>query len=178
MSNVHDLTPIKDTQTITPSGESLKPQIAGLIIRRAPPIEDERGEVVEVFNPAWGVHPDPLVFVYQATIRPGAIKGWIVHRVNEDRLFMSRGVMRWAFYDDRVDSPTHGMLNTFVFTERNRALVIIPKGVYHAVKNIGQDEAVFVNMPSTPYNHADPDKYRLPLKNNLIPFDFNDGPGW
>ncbi len=178
MPNDVKFQPTKDRQTITPDGEILKPQIDGLIIRRAPPIEDERGEIVEVYNPAWGIHPDPLVYVYQTSVRPGAIKGWIVHRVNEDRLFMSRGVTRWAFYDDRANSPTHGMVNSFVFTERNRALVIVPRGVYHAVKNIGQDEAVFVNMPSTPYNHTDPDKYRLPLDTNLIPFSFDDGPGW
>jgi dTDP-4-dehydrorhamnose 3,5-epimerase len=34
------------------------------------------------------------------------------------------------------------------------------------------------NLPTWPYDHADPDKYRLPIKNDLIPFDFDDGPGW
>lgn len=178
MSIATVIEPVKDVQTVTPTGENIRRQIDGLIIRRAVPHEDERGEIVEVFNPAWGVHPDPLVYVYQGTIRPGAAKGWIVHRQNEDRLFMSRGVMQWAFYDDRPDSPTYRMLNTFVFSERNRALVIIPKGVFHAVKNIGQEEAVFVNMPSVAYNHADPDKFRLPLKNDLIPFAFDGPPGW
>ena len=32
---------------------------------------------------------------------------------------------------------------------------------------------VFFNLPSRPYRHADPDKYRLPLKNDVIPFDFS-----
>jgi dTDP-4-dehydrorhamnose 3,5-epimerase len=35
-----------------------------------------------------------------------------------------------------------------------------------------------INLPTCPYDHADPDKYRLPIKNELIPFDFDDGPGW
>jgi dTDP-4-dehydrorhamnose 3,5-epimerase len=55
-------------------------------------------------------------------------------------------------------------------------MIIIPKGVYHAVKNIGTEEAQFINFPTMPYNRASPDKYRLPVKNDLIPFDFtNDG---
>ena len=56
--------------------------------------------------------------------------------------------------------------------------MIIPRGVYHAVQNIGTTEALFVNMPTRPYNHGDPDKFRLPLKNDLIPFDFGDASGW
>jgi hypothetical protein len=37
---------------------------------------------------------------------------------------------------------------------------------------VGTDDAWFVNMPSTPYRHDDPDKYRLPLDTPDIPFHF------
>jgi len=169
--------PAKDLQTVTPEGEPVAHQIEGVVIRRLPPIEDERGEVVEVYRPSWGLHPDPLVYIYQVSLRPHAIKGWVVHERQDDRFFVSRGVIRWALYDHREDSPTHKLLNLFTFSERNRALLIIPKGVFHAAQNVGDTEAVFINMPTQAYNHADPDKYRLPLKNDLIPFDFDDGRG-
>jgi dTDP-4-dehydrorhamnose 3,5-epimerase len=65
------------------------------------------------------------------------------------------------------------MLNVFTLSERNRKLLVIPHGVFHAARNIGETEAVFVNMPNRAYDHADPDKYRLPLKNDYIPFDFD-----
>ena len=61
-----------------------------------------------------------------------------------------------------------------MFSEKNRALLVIPRGVYHAVRNIGVTDAIFVNMPTRPYEHGDPDKFRLPLKNSLIPFSFGD----
>ena len=170
--------PVKDKQMVTAEGESVLARIHGLVIRRAVPIEDKRGEIVEMYRPAWGVHPDPLVYAYQISLRVGAIKGWVCHRRQEDRIFMSTGVVRWGLYDDRSDSPTHKMLNTFTFSERSRALMVIPRGVFHAVQNIGEVEAFFINMPSRAYDHADPDKYRLPLKNSLIPFAFDDGPGW
>jgi len=64
-----------------------------------------------------------------------------------------------------------------VVSERNRALVVFPQGVYHAIQNIGESEATFVNMPTRAYDHADPDKYRLPIRNDLIPYAFDDGPG-
>jgi len=109
----------------------------------------------EIYNPAWGIHPDSLVYVYQATLRPGAIKGWVKHKLQDDRIFTSLGVQRWVFYDDRKDSPTYKMLNSFTFGERNRVLLIIPKGIYHAVQNVGMTEAVFINLPTRPYDHAD-----------------------
>ena len=164
--------PAKDLQTVTPDGKSTAPMIEGVILRTLAPQADERGEICEVFNPAWGVHPAPLVYVYQATVRPGYVKGWIVQRHQDDRLFVSIGRIRIVLYDDRADSPTRGMLNSFTVTERNRALVVIPRGVFHAVQNVGESEAVYINMPTAPYNHANPDKYRLPLRNDLIPFDF------
>jgi hypothetical protein len=37
---------------------------------------------------------DALVYVYQVSVRPGAIKGWVVHEKQDDRIFISRGVFR------------------------------------------------------------------------------------
>jgi dTDP-4-dehydrorhamnose 3,5-epimerase len=170
--------PRKDPPTVTAEGEVLAPLIDGVVVRYQRPIEDKRGEIVEVYRPSWGLHADPLVYVYQVRIRPGAIKGWVIHEHQDDRLFFVTGVLRWALYDDRPDSPTRGRLNDLVFSERAPALLVIPRGVYHAVRNIGTSDAIFVNMPTRAYEHESPDKLRLPLDNSLIPFSFDDGPGW
>ncbi|MGA9668487.1 MAG: dTDP-4-dehydrorhamnose 3,5-epimerase family protein [Terracidiphilus sp.] len=166
----------KDSQTVTPQGEPIVQKISGVVTDHRPLFEDERGELQEIYNPAWGLHPDPLVYAYFVGIRPGQVEGWVVHRLQDDRLFMIRGVVRVALFDDRSESPTYGMLNVFVITERKRGILIIPRGVFHALKNIGNDDAHFMNLPTRAYNHKDPDKYRLPLKNDFIPFAFDDGP--
>jgi dTDP-4-dehydrorhamnose 3,5-epimerase len=163
----------KDVQTVTPEGEPVAPLIAGVKLRRLTSIDDKRGEVVEMYRPSWGLHPDPMVYAYQVSLRPGATRGWTLHKLTDDRLFLSLGVLRWALYDDRAESPTRGMLNVFTLSERNRKLLVIPRGVFHAVRNLGTTDAFFVNMPTRAYDHADPDKYRMPLKNALIPFDFD-----
>jgi dTDP-4-dehydrorhamnose 3,5-epimerase len=167
-------TPVKDEPSVTADGASLQPRIEGVKVRYQRSIEDARGEITEVYRSSWGVDEDPLVYVYQASVRPGITKGWVVHERQEDRLFHIMGTTHWALYDDRPDSPTRGLLNQFVFSEKNRALLVIPRGVYHAVRNIGITDAIFVNMPTRPYEHGDPDKLRLPLKNALIPFSFPD----
>jgi dTDP-4-dehydrorhamnose 3,5-epimerase len=178
MPDIATIAPKKDSPTITADGELLTPLIDGVILRYQRPVEDRRGEVVEVYRPSWGLHDAPLVYVYQVRIRPGAVKGWVIHEHQDDRLFFVSGVVRWGLYDDRPGSPTRGMVNDLVFSERAAALLVIPCGVYHAVKNIGTTDAIFVNMPTRAYEHEAPDKLRVPIEHPSIPFTFDDGPGF
>jgi dTDP-4-dehydrorhamnose 3,5-epimerase len=46
--------------------------------------------------------------------------------------------------------------------ERNQGLVVIPPGVYHGWKNIGDDEASIISMPSQLYQYEEPDRWELP----------------
>ncbi len=161
---------IKDPATVTPDGDSLSGLIDGVAYRRARTHADERGTLSEIFDERWGFTEDPLVYVYLATLRPGQVRGWVVHLEQNDRLFAFAGVLRIVLYDARSDSDTYGRVKVFHFGAHDRALVSIPAGVYHAVKNVGDQEGAFVNLPSQPYRHENPDKYRLPLDNDVIPY--------
>jgi dTDP-4-dehydrorhamnose 3,5-epimerase len=161
---------VRDPQTVTPAGEPVRELIAGVAVRSAVTHVDDRGEICEVFDPAWGVLAEPVVYVYQAMVRPGKAKGWIVHRQQDDRLFVSLGSLRIVLYDAREGSPTQGRVNEIFLSERNRGLVVIPRGVFHAVQNVGGVDAYFVNLPTRPYVHDDPDKFRLPIDTDQIPF--------
>ena len=165
-----EVQPVKDPQTVTPSGESIKPRIHGVNIRQLIIHPDDRGSLTEVYRDSWQFHPDPMVFLKLITVRPGKVKGWVKHLKQDDRMCVIFGAAQFVLYDDRPDSPTYGLLNELYFTEHNRSLFVIPAGVYHAVKNIGYVDAVMLNMPNNTYNHADPDKYRLPLQNDVIPY--------
>jgi dTDP-4-dehydrorhamnose 3,5-epimerase len=100
-----------------------------------------------------------------------------MHLQQDDRVLVSRGRLRFGLYDDREGSPTRGLLNVFTLSDHQRAIVRIPRGVWHGVQNVGEGEAEFINFPTRRYDYADPDKYRLPLQNDLIPFDFSDDGG-
>jgi dTDP-4-dehydrorhamnose 3,5-epimerase len=162
----------KFEQTVTSEGDRIEPLIDGVVVRPATTHPDERGTLCEVYNPAWGLSDDPLVYVYQVTIRPGQIKGFVLHRTYSDRLFFSFGTARVVLYDDREGSPTHGAINELHFGEHNRATVVIPPCVWHAVQNVGTTDAVFLNCPTKPYNHEDPDKWGLPKDSDEIPYRF------
>ena len=162
----------RDAQSVTPDGELVQVPIDGVRVRPAITHLDERGSVCEIYDPAWGFTDEPLVYVYQTTIRPGQVKGWVLHLEQDDRLFFSLGDVKVVLFDVRVDSPTYESVNVLCFGESNRALVRIPRGVYHALQNVGRTDAVFVNSPTRAYRHEDPDKYRLPLDTDRIPYRF------
>ena len=168
----------KDKQTVTADGEPVGDRIQGFVHKRLRSIEDKRGDIIEMYSPEWGLHPEPMVFAYQVTIRPKAIRGWEMHKKQDDRIFISKGSQRWVLYDNRIESSTYKMVNVFTFSELSRVIMIVPKGVIHAVENIGNEDAIFINFPTQSFNHSDPDKWRFPLKNDIIPFDFDDARGW
>jgi dTDP-4-dehydrorhamnose 3,5-epimerase len=160
----------KDAASVTSAGDLLQERIEGVELRRPPTHADERGTITEIYDLRWGFTDDPLVYVYHVTVSPGQIKGWVLHCEQSDRMFVYAGVLKVALYDAREDSATHGRLNVFHLGGHDRALLSIPAGVWHAVRNVGHVEAAFVNLPSRPYEHDDPDKYRLPLDNDVIPY--------
>jgi dTDP-4-dehydrorhamnose 3,5-epimerase len=168
----------RDRQSVTPEGRPVIKLIDGVSVRPATTIEDERGEICEIYSPAWEMSNEPVVYVYQSVLRPGRIKGWVYHERQDDRLFISMGTLKIVLFDMREDSPTSGLINELHHSERNRALLIVPRLVAHAVQNIGTTDALFINVPTRPYNHGSPDKYRIPIDSDKIPYLFDRGPGW
>lgn len=167
-----------DNATVNSDGSLKKKLIEGVKIRQVLTQADERGTVAEVYDPRWDFDGRPLVYIYDVTINPGSAKGWVKHEFQDDRLFFRKGSCKVVLYDDRPDSPTKGMINEFVFTDYNRGLVIVPCLVWHGIVNVGSVEAMFTNMPTQPYNHARPDKIRLPVENDYIPYKLEERRTW
>ena len=169
---------VQDRQTVDRQSRDLSTLLDGVRCWDAPTHTDERGTVMEMFNPQWNWHPDPLVFVYCFTIRPGIVKGWNLHKLHEDRYCLLQGEMEVLMYDVRDDSPTCGQISRVVLSEHGRRHVTVPKFVWHADRNIGTTDVVTVNFPTLPYDYARPDKYRLPIDTPLIPYSFAGARGW
>ncbi|MEM7143747.1 MAG: dTDP-4-dehydrorhamnose 3,5-epimerase family protein [Verrucomicrobiota bacterium] len=170
--------PKRDPPSVDADGNPLVPLPHGVTFRPAPTQVDERGWVSEIYNANWDWHEDPLVFVYAFTVLPGMIKGWGMHKKHEDRYYIVNGRMKVVMFDDRPDSPTNGLVSEVVLSHFNRRLMNIPPGIWHANWNIGDEEVLVVNCPTTPYDHANPDKYRLPLDTDKIPYDFPEHRGF
>ncbi len=169
---------VRDRQTVTVEGRETSTLIDGVSFWHVPTHSDERGSITELYNPAWPWHPDPLVYSYCFTIRPGMVKGWNLHKQHEDRYVILQGEMEIILYDVREGSPTFGKIGRVVLSEHDRRLVNVPKFVWHADRNIGTKDVVAINFPTLAYDHASPDKYRLPIDTPLIPHSFPGCRGW
>ena len=78
-------------------------------------------------------------------------------------------------YDLRTDSSTYGVLNELDVGEARPCMLSIPPFVVHGAKNVGRADATFVNMPTTAYDPAHPDKSRVPFDHPGIPYAFKKG---
>jgi dTDP-4-dehydrorhamnose 3,5-epimerase len=146
--------------------------IHGVVVKQLRVIPDERGRLMEIMR------RDDEFFtgfgqVYLSTVYPGVVKAWHYHRTQEDRFTCVKGMVKAVLYDDRVDSPTRGQLNELFVGEHRPYLVLIPAGVYHGWKGIGDCEAYVINAPSEPYNYQDPDEYRVDPHSGEIPYDWS-----
>lgn len=170
---------ITEKPSVRPDGTPLATRPFGMAEHKSRTHTDDRGTVTELFDTRWDWHPDPISFAYTYTIRPGRAKGWGLHKLHEDRYFLLQGRMHIVCYDVRPDSPTCGEISHIIFTEDNPRIVSIPTHVWHANINIGSTDVRVINFPTLPYDHDNPDKYRLPLDTPHIPYKIPQGiVGW
>jgi dTDP-4-dehydrorhamnose 3,5-epimerase len=168
----------RDKQTVTSEGRRVDRLTEGVSVRHIPTQIDDRGSVFEIYDLRWHFHQEPLVFSYCFTLRPGRVKGWALHKRHEDRYVLLKGELKLVLFDPRPESSTYGEICEIWLTEYDRKLVNIPSFVWHADHNIGSTDVMAVNFPTIPYDHSNPDKYRLPVDTELIPYRFPAGSGW
>jgi len=143
--------------------------IDGVKIKKLKVIPDERGRLMEILRSDEGLF---LKFgqVYMTTTYPGVVKAWHMHKKQTDNVACVKGMIKLVLYDQRENSSTPGELKEFYAGGYNPLLVQIPPGVYHGWMCVSEEEAVVVNIPTEPYNHENPDEYRLDPHRNEIPY--------
>ena len=113
---------------------------------------------------AWAIG-GPLVYVYEVTIRPGIVKGWIKHDHQDAACRRC-----CALYDDRDDSPTRGLVSDMCFDDHTRSLVRIPAGVWHAIGNVRDRRRAVHQLPDGVRTTTAPGQVDLPLDTDKSPF--------
>jgi len=169
---------MEDAATVYADGSLRAPVPDGFRERQGVTHVDDRGTVTELFDTRWDWHPDPFVFAYTYTIREGRAKGWGLHQHHEDRYYLLDGRMEIVCYDVRPDSKTKGQISKIVLSPENPRLISIPTYVWHANINIGSGDVRVINFPTRAYDHAKPDKLRLPLDTDVIPYRIDPSIGW
>ena len=168
---------VRDGHTSGPGSAAMETVPDGVRFKRMNTLVDDRGIALRDLRRALGLAAGSARIRVLLHDPPGRVKGWGLHRGT--RIATSSCTARWrSLYDDREDSPTRGLLSQIVLTEHNRRLMNIPIGVWHADRNVGENELLLVNFPTRAYDHENPDKYRLPIDTELIPHSFGDARGW
>ncbi len=160
----------KDTQLVTSDWQQIRQGIHGVAVREVLHVPRDHGVITEMFRPEWDPTGLPVVHVYQSRLFPGAIGAWSCHAKNVDRLFVNQGHLKIVLYDGREESPSHRRLMELHVGDARPAFLVIPPGIWHGLQNLGASDALMVNLPSSAYNYADPDHYRLPWDSGEIPY--------
>lgn len=126
--------------------------IEGVIIRELPAHTDERGWLVEMFRQDQLEDNHQPVMSYISMTKPGVARGPHEHREQTDIIcFVGPSRFKLQMWDNRPESATYGRQLSLEAGESKRLAVIIPPGVVHAYKNVGDKEGLVINAPNRLY---------------------------
>ena len=115
---------------------------------------DARGWLAEVYREdEMSVRP---VMAYVSQTHPGVARGPHEHRDQADVfVFMGPSTFRVYLWDNRPQSPTHERRMRFDVGVDLPARVVVPAGVVHAYRNVGDVEGWVINCPDRLYAGRD-----------------------
>lgn len=147
--------------------------IDGVRVAEFPLWPDDRGYFLEVARLGQGLpagFPGDTTQVSAALSYPGTVKAFHYHTRQSDLWVPCRGMLQVALCDLREGSPTHGARNTLYIGQLRPWQLLIPPGVAHGYKVIGDSEAVLVYLTDRQYDPSD--EGRLPHDSPEIAYDW------
>ncbi|GGI10301.1 dTDP-4-dehydrorhamnose 3,5-epimerase family protein [Gottfriedia solisilvae] len=146
-------------------------QIEGVITKKLTKHCDDRGFFAEVLR-----DDDKLLTNFGqlswSTTYPGVIKAFHYHEEQDDIWFFPSGNAQVVLYDLRENSSTKGKTNVFYMGENNPMILLIPKGVAHGYRVIGDQSATIIYCTTKSYNPKKPDEKRIPWNDETIGFNW------
>ena len=126
---------------------------------------DERGRLTEIYRATDDAHGFGQAYI--TTASAGVVKAWHRHREQWDRWYCVAGAAKVGLFDAAT-----GEAQTVILAADSPRLLVIPAGIYHGFTPChGHREAAILNMPSRPYDPADPDEERVGP--NALPFGWD-----
>ncbi|WP_096199085.1 dTDP-4-dehydrorhamnose 3,5-epimerase family protein [Bacillus sp. FJAT-45350] len=145
--------------------------ISGVKVKRLMKHCDDRGYFAELVREDEGL----LERFGQASISmsyPGVIKAFHYHNYQDDLWFFPSGNAQVVLHDLRDTSQTYGETDVYYLGEENPILLLIPKGVAHGYRVLGERPATIVYFTTEAYNGVDPDERRISYNDPCIGFDW------
>ncbi len=131
---------------------SVDVNIEGVKIRELSNFTDERGWLIELYRHDEIEKSEFPVMSYISMTKPGVVRGPHEHVDQTDLFcFVGSSMFRLYLWDNRKDSKTFGEHMTIDGGEKKPLMAIVPPGVVHAYKNIGQHDGIVFNAPNRLY---------------------------
>jgi dTDP-4-dehydrorhamnose 3,5-epimerase len=147
--------------------------VAGVEIKPFPIWPDDRGYFLEIARLGQGLisnFPSPSVQVSAALNYPGIIKAFHYHRIQTDYWVPVAGLLQVGLVDLRKNSKTYGAKNTLYIGALRPWQLLIPPGVAHGYKVIGDQPSVLVYVTNRTYNPND--EGRIAYNDDSIGYDW------
>jgi dTDP-4-dehydrorhamnose 3,5-epimerase-like enzyme len=126
--------------------------IEGVVFKPLAAYDDRRGWLIELYREDELPAPQHPVMAYVSETLPGVARGPHEHVDQTDYFaFIGPGEFVLYLWDARQDSPTRGHRIRAAVGQSNRQSVIVPPGVVHAYKNVGQTAGWVFNAPNRLY---------------------------
>jgi len=131
---------------------SIESKIKGVKIIPLKKFEDERGWLTEIWRRDEIEAKETPVMTYISMTKPGVARGPHEHVAQTDLFgFIGPSIFRMYLWDNRESSETYGEKMEFDVGEGEPTVVIVPEGVVHAYKNVGDKDGLVVNCPNQLY---------------------------
>ncbi len=105
--------------------------------------QNENGFLVELFKSYDGSKTE----AYLTAAKPGAFKGYHLHRVRAARYVCIKGKMKITLYvPGTMEKEEH------ILDASNPQRLFIPKDIATGLENIGDEEGWLINYPDPPYD--------------------------
>ncbi len=134
---------------------------------------DDRGYFLEVQRAGEGIaaaFPPETTQTSAALTYSGGIKAFHYHLDQTDCWTVALGMMQVALVDLREGSRTYGARNTLYVGQLRPWQILIPPGVAHGYKVIGEQAAMLVYLTDRFYNPKD--EGRIPYNDSRIQYDW------
>jgi glycosyltransferase involved in cell wall biosynthesis len=109
---------------VNEQGKLRRTPIHDVLFRPTRPVPHEDGYVTEVGRASWDIIGGPIVQVHLTTTLPDRCRAWGLHQRSTDRLFVVSGLVKFAVFDGRLESPTYGSVNEVTMSETSPGLLL------------------------------------------------------
>lgn len=126
--------------------------IEGVIVKDIKKHVDERGWLVECFRHDEVPSEICPAMAYVSITLPGVVRGPHEHVEQTDYFcLLGPSNFRVVLWDNRKDSPTVNVKQVVFAGEDSPKIIIVPPGVVHGYKNIGNTNGQVLNFPNRLY---------------------------